>query len=543
MFDLNRSFYIKLTKMQSNTQNKVTQHYANVLDLGSIDMKQITCGEHTINVSDDRYNLKDFKDIVPRYNETDGLYLDEDDKIPLGKRVAYYCYVDGNRDMTDSEFYTKFVETKAPLTTYIAEQCYKIGYEKPSAVQAITYPYMAQCRDLVVQFKSGTGKTHAFTLGTLVGLDPTENCLQYIYITSSHEVATQIYEHIKKLIPENIRVALCIGTGAGKTATTNNINNNQFQRSGFKGTGKSNKSASELREEALNAQIIVGTVGKIYDYVTGGNGRKSLKLDGLHAICLDEFDALVTPRNDRQTSSMTTDKQIAHIFDIVNDLRDADTVQRVFFSATVSDASLKVVEQFLRPRSSTDTVNMPFIAILKDTDYTLQGINQYYVTVSEEEDKLDALIEFFKHMRIVQACIYVNQIEKANFLKNRLAERSPPILAEVFHANLTAEERKNIHNKMIGGEIRYLISTDVTARGLDIQGVNLVINYDMPNSLETYIHRVGRSGRYGRRGTAISFIVVNSHHKIDEMAKVETIRSHSENSNINELPNDLASLL
>lgn len=525
--------------MEAITQ-RTTKSYGNVVDLDELDLSEVIVGEHTVNVSDNRYRLTDFHNIIPLYDVKNGLHLNNDSTIiPLGINVPYYTYIPKSDNMTDDEYLNEFVQTKKPFASYLVEQTFKLGYEKPSPVQALTLPYMVQCTDMIVQFKSGTGKTHAFIMGTLMGFDMTDKKLQYIYITSSHEVAAQIYNNIKSIMPEETNVALCVGTGMKLPAETSNMD----VRSSFKGSKnflqKTTKTASELRKEALNAQIIVGTVGKIYDYACGSNGRAALDMSNLHAICLDEFDALVTARTQRASTSMTTDLQIAQIFDIIKSGKNADKVQRVFFSATVSEESLNTVKNYLRPYNKV--YGLPFVALLYNKDYTLQGIKQYYVTVAEDQDKFDALVEFIKQMRIVQACIFVNKIEKAIYLKNKLAERSPPITTEVFHAHLSAEERKTIHNKMMSGEIRYLISTDVAARGLDIQGVNLVINYDLPNELAVYIHRVGRSGRYGRLGTAISFVVVN--HPIDEMRKIEEIRNHSENSVLAELPNDLANLL
>jgi len=171
----------------------------------------------------------------------------------------------------------------------------------------------------------------------------------------------------------------------------------------------------------------------------------------------------------------------------------------------------------------------------------LEGIRQYYVKVGTFLDKKGVLLDLLQQCRISQAIIFANKKETANELKLYLDEQEISFHSAVCHGDLSAIVRQTIHKELIEGKLRLLISTDLTARGLDIQGINVVINFDMPDVLENYIHRIGRSGRYGRKGVAINLILVNS--STDEMQKVERINEVSKAGHMVPLPEDLANLL
>lgn len=504
--------------------------------IADISFSPIKIGEHNCNVNrkgDEMIFLTDFSDVMPIYDGGREPFLEikskktgEVTKLRLNNYAASRMYIPNSDRMSDEEFFSKFVERKRSMVEILTGRTFAKGFEAPSAVQALTIPELIQGKDALVQFKSGTGKTHAFLFGCLWAFDPYDKELQHIFITSSHEVALQIYEQVKFLLPSEENISLCIGQGQRKEGS-----------GGFKspiGTSglKRPKTIREEREEVQNAKIIVGTMGKIYDYVCN---KKWIKSDYLKTICVDEFDNIVVSRSKTKSSTvMSTEEQIKAVISMVK-----PCTQRIFVSATVSQQSLEIAHGYFRQYSPV--IGEPFIVLLDIEDYTLEGILQYYVKCISTEEKICVLKDLLGQCRITQSIVFVNRIETAEkitveiekfYKKNRIEA-----IIKKFHADMGAEERKQVHQDFVSGKVRLLISTDVTARGLDVQGVNLVINFDMPNSLETYIHRVGRSGRYGRKGVAISLIMEG------EMKKISEINDCSKQSEMTPLPEDLANLL
>jgi len=273
-------------------------------------------------------------------------------------------------------------------------------------------------------------------------------------------------------------------------------------------------------------------MGKFYDYLFN---KKCISIKYLKSICVDEFDSIVTSRSrSRSETIMSTERQMMEIIDII-----PKSIQRVFVSATVSSESFDIAQSYFR--SYNPYLGEPFIVLLDIEDYTLDSIRQYYIEISSYDQKKDVLLDLLKQCRISQAIIFTNKIDTAYEIKSYLDKQEIQMTSAVFHGNLPSVERKNIHANFLHNKIRLLISTDLTSRGLDIAGINLVINFDMPEVLETYIHRVGRSGRYGKKGVAISMILVNS--TKNEKKKVDGINECSKQSIMTALPEDLANLL
>lgn len=293
------------------------------------------------------------------------------------------------------------------------------------------------------------------------------------------------------------------------------------------------KTLKDEKIEIAQAQIIVCTMGKFYDYLFNREWITSLKY--LKAICIDEFDSIITSRSKPRSSTIMNTEEQAHA--IIKKI--PEYAQRVFFSATVSDQAKQVAYNYFGKNAIY--VGEPLIVSLETEDFTLEGIRQYYVKVGTFLDKKGVLLDLLQQCRISQAIIFANKKETANELKLYLDEQEISFHSAVCHGDLSAIVRQTIHKELIEGKLRLLISTDLTARGLDIQGINVVINFDMPDVLENYIHRIGRSGRYGRKGVAINLILVNS--STDEMQKVERINEVSKAGHMVPLPEDLANLL
>lgn len=504
----------------------------------------VTIGEHNCNVN--RTDLKlliNFSDAVPHFSDEFGPHLQicpKNDKpiiVPLNGSVANGMLIKDGDKMSDSEYYNKFVELKKPVVETLIKNTYAKGYEFPSIVQALAIPELIQRKDALIQFKSGTGKTHAFLFGLLWGYDPNDPKLQYIFITNSHEVAKQIYDQAKYLYPDNAKISLCIGQkketnvpgGFKNTINTSSLSSNTNDTWNIAAKPKTLK---EEWNEVSQAQIIIGTMGKLYDYLCN---KKWMDTKYVKAICVDEFDNIIASRSkSKNSTSMSTEEQM---YAIVKQM--PKNTQRVFFSATVSEQSLNIANSYFR--DFAPSIGEPFIVLLDTEDYTLEGIRQYYVEVESIQDKKDVLLDLLKQCRIAQGIIFTNQIRTALEIKNMLDGQDIHMISAVFHGELPAIERNRIHKEFLDNKIRILISTDITARGFDAQSINLVLNFDMPDMLQTYIHRVGRSGRYGRKGVAISLIQVNQ--KQNEMEKVKAINDVSKLSKMEPLRGNLDNLL
>jgi len=491
----------------------------------------------------------DFDHAVPHYDKTSGLHLKfKSSVVPLRSEVIDGMLIKDISKMTYEEAAQKFAEAKKPIVESLIKRTFAMGYQNPSPIQTIGILPLIQKNDVLVQFKSGTGKSLTFLFGLFWGFDPYDEKLQYVIITSSHEVANQLYDTAKNLLSV-AKIALCIGRGP-----INNNNNNSYggafkQPIGTSSLNSGRKTLKELQDEARSAQIIICTMGKFYEYCID-NKKRIIDTKFLKAICIDEFDGILktNPRASKNNIMSTADQ----VDDIMKYI--PPTAQRVFFSATVTQDSLKIAHGYFRKYNqdiieyykeigrSPEDIEEPFIILLDINDYTLDGIKQYYHCVRSYLEKLETLYELLKNCRISQCIIFSNRIDTAKQIKDYLDKQSGiKFTSSLMHSTLSATEREDIRQKFIRNEIRLLVSTDLTSRGFDAQSVNLVICFDMPEDIQTYIHRIGRSGRFGKKGVSISFILVDPYKQIDEMQKVKDIDSHSVEK-MKPLPQDLSNL-
>jgi len=198
-------------------------------------------------------------------------------------------------------------------------------------------------------------------------------------------------------------------------------------------------------------------------------------------------------------------------------------VQACLFSATMPNDILDLTKKFMR---------RPVRILVKNAQLTLEGIQQFYVAVEREEWKLETLCDLYETLTVSQSIVYCNTRRKADFLEDQMTQRD--FAVSVMHADLAPEERNLVMRQFKAGASRVLISTDLLARGIDVQQVSLVINYDLPKKVESYLHRIGRSGRYGRKGVAINFATA-------EEARVLRAIERYYSTQIEELPADIAS--
>merc|ERR1711920_636011 len=358
---------------------------------------------------------------------------------------------------------------------------YSYGFEKPSAIQQRGIKPLLDGRDTIGQAQSGTGKTATFVIGVLQRIDIGLKACQGLILAPTRELANQIQKVALALGDyQRVRCHACIGG----TSVRDDID--------------------KLRE---GQHLVVGTLGRVYDMI----GKRHLRVDDLVVFVLDEADEM---------GSRGFKDQIYDIFKTL-----PPNVQVCLFSATLAPEILDLTTKFMR-----DAVRI----LVKKEELTLEGIRQFYVAIEKEDWKLDTLCDLYETLTITQAIIYCNTRRKVDFLADQLQKRDFTI--SIMHAELEQKDRDRIMREFRSGSSRVLISTDLLARGIDVQQVSLVINYDLPANIENYLHRIGRSGRFGRKGVAINF-VTNA-----DVKHMKDIENHY-HTQIDEMPMDIADLI
>jgi len=358
---------------------------------------------------------------------------------------------------------------------------YAYGFEKPSNIQYKSIPIINSGKDIIAQSQSGTGKTGAFTIGMLNNLDETIKKTQYIIVTPTHELAKQIYEVITALTSY---MDVSIVKVIGKT----NIND----------------SRNELMKDP---QIIVATPGRLLDMLN----RNYIFTDSIKSLIIDEAD------------EMLSSGFMESIYNIVQMM--PKTTQMCLFSATMPKEILDLTQYFMKD---------PVSILVNKEELTLEGIKQFFIDLQAYRWKYDVLDDIYDTINITQCIIYVNTKNTLHNLYDRLRSSDYPV--SYIHGDMQQTEREENLNNFRGGQTRILLTTDLLARGIDIQQLSLVINFDLPKNKETYIHRIGRSGRYGRKGVAINFVTT------DELQDLKDIEKHY-NTQIEAMPQNLADYL
>lgn len=334
---------------------------------------------------------------------------------------------------------------------------YAFGFENPSSVQKkVLYPmtknrYQKRLKDIIAQAQSGTGKTGAFVIGSLQTINEDVKELQVLILAPTHELAIQTHNVVNKLSHYmKIESLLLVG-----------------------GTSVE-KNKKDIKEKS--PQIIVGTPGRVHDMMR----RRYLKVDKINMIILDEADEML---------GRGFKDQMYKIFTFM-----PNEVQIGLFSATLSNDVLELADSFMKH---------PTKILVKADQLTLQGIAQYYINLSGDEEKFDCIKDIFSAINVSQAIIYCNSVNRVDDLEEAMLSDSFPV--KKIHGKMSEGERKKIYKEFKTGGCRVLITSDLFARGIDVQQVSIVINFDIPRNENTYLHRIGRSGRWGRKGIAINF--------------------------------------
>ena len=358
---------------------------------------------------------------------------------------------------------------------------YSYGFEKPSNIQYKSIPIINTGKDIIAQSQSGTGKTGAFVIGILNNIDISLKKTQYIIITPTHELAKQILKVIESL---SSYMEVTMAKVIGKT----NIN----------------ESIIELKKDP---QIIVATPGRLLDMIN----KRHVFTDSIKTLILDEADEIL--------SSGFMDS----IYNIIKSV--PKTAQICLYSATMPKEILDLTNYFM---------DDPAMLLVNKDELTLEGIKQFYIDLKQYNWKFDVLYDLYETINITQSIIYVNSKTVLNNLYDRLSRDEFPV--SYIHGDMITKEREENLNNFKSGNTRILLSTDLLSRGIDIQQLSLVINFDLPKNKETYIHRIGRSGRYGRKGIAINFVTSED---ISHMKEIESFY----NTQIMEMPQNLADYL
>jgi len=366
-----------------------------------------------------------------------------------------------------------------PLKYDLLKGIYGMGYENPSPIQQKAILPLINNMDTIAQAQSGTGKTATFTIGLLQNIDTNEDYLQGIILAPTRELAKQNAQAVQYL---GSYLKVKAGAFIGGT-----------------------KKFEDKKIISKGLQIASGTPGRLIQLIK----EKILNLSYLKMLILDEADEML----DRGF--------IESIREIIGYI--PETTQICLFSATMPKAILEISDKFM---------NNPAKVLVKKEKITLEGIRQFYIPLKREW-KGEVLLNLYKTLEIHQAIIFCNSKKTVNSVKENLELNG--FIVSCIHSELEQDDRDRIMKEFRLGASRVLVSTDLLARGIDVSNVNIVINYDLTTNKETYIHRVGRSGRFGRKGIAISFI--NS----DEMDELKDIMKYY-NTIIEELPKNITEL-
>jgi translation initiation factor 4A len=390
------------------------------------------------------------------------------------------------KESSDIRLYTTFDEMS--LSDTLLRGIYGHGFEKPSQIQQKGIVPVKEGRDILAQAQSGTGKTGTFCIGALSRMDPSLKVPQVLVMVPTRELAQQI-ETVARALGLHLGISVYCAVGGTELH-------------------------HDLRALAGGAQFIIGTPGRIYDLMNrkSYNGSAAaLPRNNIRVLIMDEADQMLENKFREQVMCIL-------------ELGFPKETQVALFSATMPPEVVEVANKLLQN---------PVRILVPPEEVTLDGIKQYSVPLQKEEWKFDALCDIYSQLNINQAIIYCNKRQRVEWLADKMLSQQFPV--SYIHGEMEVGERKRRMAEFRSGSCRVLISTDLLARGIDVQQVSLVINFELPSQKENYIHRIGRSGRFGRKGVAINLLGP------DEMGAIKEIESHYA-TKIEDLPEDLGKI-
>jgi translation initiation factor 4A len=383
-----------------------------------------------------------------------------------------------NEEVFDSLYEIKNWD-ELEINTNLLRGIYAYGFEKPSPIQQRAIRPLVLKKDIVAQAQSGTGKTATFTIGALANVDTKDNNTQVMVLSPTKELTIQtakVFENLGSMM-EGLRVQTLYGGSIIED-----------------GSSFSNKNVPH---------VICGCPGRVNDMMR----RDRISSKKIKLVILDEADEML---------STGFKEQVYNIFQYFS-----NDIQVALFSATLPEGINTIIEKIMRD---------PVRISVKREMLTLEGIRQYYIAVDDDRQKYATLKNIFSYLSVSQCIIYCNSIKRVQDLYEAMTEDDFPVCR--IHGNMEKSEREMAFNEFRNGKSRVLISSNVTARGIDIQQVNIVINFDLTKDVHTYLHRIGRSGRWGRKGVGLNFI---TRHDVSKLREIEQHYS----TQISEMPADL----
>ena len=344
---------------------------------------------------------------------------------------------------------TKFEDL--PISNEIKRAIADMGFEEPSPIQAQSIPVILSGRDVIGQAQTGTGKTAAFSIPVLETIDPENKSLQAIILCPTRELAIQVSKEIKKL-SKYMHGIKSLPVYGGQPIDR------------------------QIKSLKGGVQIVIGTPGRVIDHIN----RKTLKLDNVKMLILDEADEMLDMgfREDIET--------------ILN--KTPENRQTTFFSATMPKGILDLTRKYQ---------NDPEHVKIVRKEITVSNISQYYIE-TRNANKLEVLCRLIDVYNPKLSVVFTNTKRGADELVSDLQARG--YFADALHGDLKQTQRDIVMDKFRQGTIDILVATDVAARGIDVDDVEAVFNYDLPQDEEYYVHRIGRTGRAGRTGVSFSFV-------------------------------------
>ena len=365
------------------------------------------------------------------------------------------------------------------IDSNILRGIYASGYENPSPIQKKGIKPIIMGKDIIAQAQSGTGKTATFTIGALSKINLNENYTQVLVLSPTRELADQ-----------TAKVFKLIGS----------MMNGLKVHTSFGGTSRDEVNSFSSKNIP---HVICGCPGRVFD----GLRRDRINGNKIKLIILDEADEMF---------SSGFKEQIYNIFQYFN-----DNIQVALFSATIPDNLKPIINKIM---------NNPIQISVKSEFLSLDGISQYYVAINDDREKYEILKTIYSNISVSQCIIYCNSVKRVADLYQAMKDDDFPV--SCIHSNMDKQLREKSFNEFKLGKSRVLISSNITSRGIDIQQVGIVINFDLPKCVHNYLHRIGRSGRWGRKGIGINFITRR------DIDKIKEIEEHYK-SEIKELPSSV----
>lgn len=350
------------------------------------------------------------------------------------------------------------------ISNEICRAVLDMGFEEATPIQSQAIPVILEGKDIIGQSQTGTGKTAAFGIPLLERINPDDRRLQALILCPTRELAIQVSEEFRKLLKykDNIRVLPIYG---GQPI---------------------DRQIAALRK---GTQVVIGTPGRVMDHMR----RRTIKAETVQMMVLDEADEML---------DMGFREDIETIL-----VKIPEEHQTLLFSATLSPEILDITKRFQK--------NPEFIKIVRK-ELTVPNIEQYYFDV-KEKTKLDALCRIIDVYDPKLAMVFCNTKKRVDDLVEMLQGRG--YFAEGLHGDLKQAQRDKVMQKFRNGTIEILVATDVAARGIDVDDIDVVFNYDVPQDEEYYVHRIGRTGRAGKAGKAFTFCVGKEIYKLRDIMR------------------------